>query len=121
MSINAFYDIRIGNNCLFARDIYFRDGDGHDIFGLEKPNYPAKISIGNNVWVASKVTILKNSHIADNCIVGIGSIVSKSFKSNSLIAGVPSRIIKKNISWHADYSYYRDMHKVERTCNGSFI
>ena len=121
VSINAFYNISIGDNCLFARDVYFRDGDGHDIFGLEKPNYPAKISIGNNVWVASKVTILKNSHIADNCIVGIGSIVSKPFKSNSLIAGVPSRIIKENISWHADYSCYRDMHKVERTCNGPFI
>jgi serine acetyltransferase len=33
--------------------------------------------------------------IGDNCIIGAGSIVKTSFKTNSIIAGNPAKLISK--------------------------
>lgn len=96
--------IKIGNDCLFSTNIVFRASDGHTIFDLttrEVINRPVHgISIGNHVWIGQNVTILKNVSIPDDCIIGIGSIVSsKVFLKNSIIAGIPAKIIKTNVSW----------------------
>lgn len=57
--------------------------------------YPShgKIKIGNNVWFGRDVTICKGVTIGDNCIVGIGSIVTKSIPSNSVAVGIPAKVI----------------------------
>lgn len=56
-------------------------------------NSSGKVSIGNNVYIATNVTILKGVSIGDNCIIGAGSIVTKSIPSNSVAAGIPCRVI----------------------------
>ena len=43
-----------------------------------------KVSIGNNVYIGRDVTILKGVNIGDNCIIGLGSIVTKDIPSNSV-------------------------------------
>lgn len=57
--------------------------------------YPShgKVSIGDNVWFGENVTICKGVTIGNNCIIGIGSIVTKSIPDNSIAAGVPARVI----------------------------
>ena len=58
------------------------------------------IIIGNHVWVGNRVHILKNTVIPDNTIVGTKSIVNKPFEdTNTVIAGIPAQIVKKNINW----------------------
>lgn len=121
VNIDAFHEINIGHNCVVARDVYMRDGDGHDILGLSGPNYPEKIIVGSNVWLGGRVSILKGVELGDHCIVGNGSIVSKSFPPHSLIAGVPARVIKTGVSWRPDYSFYREMQDVAPTHNWPFI
>lgn len=51
------------------------------------------VHIGNNVFIGTNSTILMNTEIGDNCIIGAGSVVSGKFPSNSVIAGVPARIV----------------------------
>lgn len=51
------------------------------------------VKIGNNVYFGTDVTILKGVTIGDNCIIGAGSIVSRSIPSNSVAAGVPCKVI----------------------------
>ena len=54
------------------------------------------VSIGNNVWLPARTILLPNTSIGDNCVIGIGSIITKSIPSNSMAAGSPCRVIKEN-------------------------
>lgn len=62
----------------------------------ERTHTEEKIVIGKNVWVGANVTILQGVQIADNVIIGAGSVVNKSLLvPGHLYAGVPAKKIKK--------------------------
>lgn len=52
------------------------------------------IRIGCNCWIGAKVTILDGAEIGDGCIVAAGAVVRGKFPPNSIIGGVPAKIIK---------------------------
>ncbi|MFN5443027.1 MAG: hypothetical protein ACK48V_02250 [Crocinitomicaceae bacterium] len=54
------------------------------------------VSIGNNVWLPARTIMLPNTSVGDNCVIGIGSIITKHIPSNSMAAGTPCRILKEN-------------------------
>jgi len=100
--------ITIGEDCMLSGEIVFRTGDSHSIIDLnskKRINYAENINIGNHVWIGSRATILKGANIADNCIIGINSIVTKSFPENSLIVGSPAKVIKENVTWDRNRLY----------------
>ena len=79
-------------------------GDHHKIYSLEDNkmiNVPKSgIDIGDNVWLARNVTLLKDVKISKNSVVGYGSTVTKRFEQeNALIVGSPAKIVKENIYW----------------------
>lgn len=89
---------------MFSWGIEIMNGDGHKIKELNSDkilnNGKSVLKIGNHVWVAQKSTICKNTQIADNCIIGAASVVTKSIQeSDSVAAGNPAKIVKRNISW----------------------
>ena len=52
-----------------------------------------KVVIGNNVYCAQYVTILKGVTIGDNCVVGFGSVVTKDIPPNSVAVGQPAKVV----------------------------
>lgn len=50
--------------------------------------------IGNNCWLGGSVTILAGVNIGDGCVIAAGSVVTKSVPANSVVAGVPAKVIK---------------------------
>ena len=55
------------------------------------------ITIGKRCYIGSAVRFAPGSSVADNCIVGLGSIVVKKHKeSNAVIAGNPAKVLKEN-------------------------
>ncbi|MFP7655876.1 acyltransferase [Chryseobacterium proteolyticum] len=53
------------------------------------------IVIENDVWLGCAVRILSGVRLGTRSIVAAGAIVNKSFEKNSLIGGVPAKLIKK--------------------------
>lgn len=52
-----------------------------------------KVKIGNNVFIGMNATILMNTDIGDNVIIGAGSVVMGKVEPNSVYAGTPARKI----------------------------
>jgi len=52
------------------------------------------IKLGNNIWVGAKVTFLDGAVIGDNSIVAAGAVVNDVFPPNSVIGGIPAKILK---------------------------
>lgn len=52
------------------------------------------IKIGKNCWIGGKVTILDGVEIGDGCIIAAGAVVNKSFPANSILGGVPAKLLK---------------------------
>lgn len=53
------------------------------------------IKIGSNCWLGSKVTILDGVSIGNGSIIAAGAVVTSSFPENSIIGGVPAKLLKK--------------------------
>lgn len=102
-------NITIGDDCMFAYNDIIQMGDGHAIYSKnsKKPiNDNKDIIIGNHVWVAADALILKGAKVSDNSIVGIKSVVTKSFDdTNVILAGIPAKVVKTDISWTRDSQY----------------
>ena len=95
--------ITVGNDCMFSNKIQLRTSDSHSILdeNAKRINLGGDIEIGNHVWIGNEVMVLKGTTIPDNCIVGARSIVTASLCAppNSIIAGIPARVVKTNINW----------------------
>jgi acetyltransferase-like isoleucine patch superfamily enzyme len=55
------------------------------------------VVIGNNCWIGGGATILAGVHIGDGCVIAAGSVVTKSVAANSIVAGVPAKVIKSRV------------------------
>lgn len=92
----------IGDDCMFAKDVWLRNSDMHSIFDLESGDWlnPASdIIINPHVWVGQDSLVLKNAEIGFGSIIGAKSLVNKKIPKCSLAAGVPAKKIKENVSW----------------------
>lgn len=74
---------------------YMKNLDDNSILPFNKP-----IKIGSRNYIGSKVTLLPGTVTPDNIAIGFGSVCNKDYRStipeNSVIAGIPAKLVKKN-------------------------
>lgn len=89
--------ISIGNNVDMNKNFTILTHDWSSLVFRSKfndfVNSTGKVTIGDNIYFGTNVTILKGVEIGNNCIIGAGSVVTKSIPSDSVAAGVPCRVI----------------------------
>lgn len=62
---------------------------------LYDDEYAKPITIGNNCWIASCVTVTGGVTIGNGCVIGAGSVVTRDIPANSFAAGNPCRVIRE--------------------------
>lgn len=67
--------------------------------------YPAPIVIGKNVWIGAGATILPGVTLGDNAIVAAGAVVTKEVAPNTLVGGIPAKVIRESVT--TDTTKYR--------------
>lgn len=90
--------IEIGNNVIAGSYISFHS-ENHNFNDSSKlireQGVTSKgIKVGNNVWIGAKVTFLDGSFVDDNSVVAAGAVVNGMYPKNSVIGGVPAKILK---------------------------
>ena len=108
-NVNCFFysmkSIEIGNRALMGWNINVRDNDGHPLFQDGKLINPHKsVKLGDRIWIASYVDVMKGVTLANGTVIGTRSLVTRSVEQeNTLIAGIPAKMIKENVTWEQEF------------------
>ncbi|RWZ88333.1 MAG: acyltransferase [Hydrotalea sp. AMD] len=90
--------IKIGNDVIIGPQVkIFSENHNYNklLVEIRKQGVNRKgVTIHDNCWIGAGSTILDGVELGSGCVIAAGSVVTKSFPSNSVIAGVPARILK---------------------------
>ena len=100
--ITAINEITIGDGVLTGRWVTITDNSHGNLIDEinERPSERAlfskgSVTIGSNVWIGDKATILPNVCIGEGSIIGANSVVTKDVPPYCVVAGNPAKIIKR--------------------------
>ena len=93
---NCGTNVTIGHDTMIAGYCYIQSSN----HGMA-PNIPIKkqkhiygeITIGDDCWIASHVTVVAGVTIANGAIVGANAVVTKDLSTNSINVGIPAKQI----------------------------
>lgn len=92
--------IIIGDNVLFASNVLVTN-ENHginpelDIPYMSQPLSAKDVYIANGCWIGEQVCILSGVSIGEKCIIGAGSVVTKSIPDYCIAAGNPAKVLKR--------------------------
>ena len=91
--------LEIGFNCSISSgcQILSHDTVAWALSGGKQKYTYEKTTIGDNCFLGTLSVITKGVQLGKECLVGAGAVVTKSFPSNSILAGVPAKLIGKTI------------------------
>lgn len=94
-SLDGTGKLMIGKYCSISAgtQILTHDTAKYALSGGRHPFEYGPVKIGDCCFVGSQAIIIKGVSIGHRCLIGANSLVNKSFKNNSIIAGVPARKI----------------------------
>ncbi len=91
--------LTVGAHCLFGELVSIHDEahiPGADDRPLASRGLVARpITLGDNVWVGAKTTILSGVHIGDNVVIGANSVVTRDIPSNTVAVGAPAQALRR--------------------------
>ena len=99
LTANKNGNIKIGNDVLIGPYVIMNTGDHLYKDPLTKirdqGHVYEDITIGSDVWIGARVTILRGSCICDGCVIAADSLINRNTKTevNGVYAGIQARLI----------------------------
>lgn len=111
--------IRIGDHTTFGNDCFFGAAGGivigQDVIAGQYIRFHSEnhkyndlnrlirrqgtvrrgIKVGNNCWIGSGAVFLDGAQLGDGCVVAANAVVTGIFPENSVIGGIPAKVMKK--------------------------
>ncbi len=97
-------DMHIGDNIMIGPYLLAECDDhsfnrvGYTMYSYREERQKAGIVIENDVWIGGHVSILKGVKIAEGCVIGAGSVITKSTIPYTINFGSPCRFYKRRFS-----------------------
>ena len=94
VEIEAWHDVRIGDNTMLAPNVSIIDHDRHEI----EPGatmYRGPVVIGNNVWLCRNVCVMSGVTVGDGSVIGANSVVTRDIPAGVFAAGAPAKVIRQ--------------------------
>jgi acetyltransferase-like isoleucine patch superfamily enzyme len=103
-TVNGYLDIEFGAATIVADWVYVCDFD-HVFDDVTVPIkdqgiVKSPVRIGPDVWLGTKVTVVRGVTIGPGCVVAANAVVNKDLPAYSVAVGVPARVIRDR---RADY------------------
>lgn len=109
------HNIKLGERIFFNANVMMVDlggitieddvltGPGAYLVSVNRKLTPSKrreldlnsVLIKKNAWIGAKAVILPGVTVGENAVVAAGAVVTKDVEANTVVAGVPAKIIKK--------------------------
>ncbi|WP_277235850.1 sugar O-acetyltransferase [Phocaeicola salanitronis] len=86
--------VTLGDGCQIGHNVVFATLNHGIAPGDRVHTYPAPIVLGKNVWVGSNATILQGVTVGDNAIIAAGAVVTKDVPADTIVGGVPAKVIR---------------------------
>lgn len=83
-------DAKIGENCVIGQGVTIGASEGY--VSSERNKCPI---IGDNCYLGAGTKIIGDITIGDSCQIGAGAIVISDIPNNSVVVGIPARIVGK--------------------------
>lgn len=90
-------DITIGDNVFFGPYVGLYTAHHPIDYKQRNEGYEKAlpITIGDNCWFGANVSVMPGVNIGNNCVIAAGAVVTKDIPDNSMVAGVPAKIVKE--------------------------
>jgi maltose O-acetyltransferase len=91
--------VHIGDDVVMGPDIVIMT----NAHAFEDPDIPINqqghlgnrpVTIGNDVWIGTRVIIMPGVTIGDHAVIGAGSVVTKNIPAYGIVAGNPARVLR---------------------------
>jgi acetyltransferase-like isoleucine patch superfamily enzyme len=94
--LDAAVSIVIGPHTLLAPRVFITDHTHNAARGVRlaaQGTRSAGVTIGSDVWLGTGSIVLHGVTIGDGAIVGAGAVVNRDVAPNTIVAGVPARVV----------------------------
>ena len=104
LHVQAFSEIVIEDDVMFARNVFVADGTHARTVGDVPYKYQgiadvAPIRIGRGAWIGNNVVIMPGVSIGEYAIVGANSVVTRDVPASSVAVGAPAKVVQ---TWDAE-------------------
>ena len=94
-------DLSVGDYCVIGAYAYLLSGGGYDTAPgaprfAEQNGFITKgpLTVGANCWLGAGIVVMDAASIGEHCVVAAGAVVTQPVPPQTVVGGVPARVLK---------------------------